>query len=164
MFCAIAFMAMIVPSTSTAQQVGVANPSSPIFQIRAMQEEFAEGMQRIEFAGTVLSMANEDVVNDSHIESMTVTRTETGLLLRVRFTPEGVERFSRMTQIQVGKRMGLLIGSRLVSAPTVAEPITLTTRGLDVGLILPESEVDSVVAVLEARFDPVPNGNGRRIY
>jgi preprotein translocase subunit SecD len=160
----IAFVAVLVPANAGAQQIGGANPSTPLFQIRAVQDEFSAGMQRTELSGTVLFMANEDVVNDSHIEFLTVTRTATGLVLKVQFTEEGAARLRQMSRIQIGKRLGLLIDSRLVSAPRGAGPLELTSRRMDVGLRLPENEVDSVAAALEVRFDEVPGYNGTQTF
>lgn len=121
-------------------------------------------MREVELSGRVLFMAPEDVVNDSHIEYVTVTRTPTGLMLKVQFTEEGAERFRQMSRIQVGKRLGLLINSRLLSAPRAAGPVELTTRRLDFGLVLPENEVEVIATALEARFDEVPEYNGSRTF
>jgi preprotein translocase subunit SecD len=93
------------------------------------------------------------VVNDSHIEFLRVVRTATGLQLSIQFTEEGASRLRQATGSNIGKRLGIFLGSRLVSAPTVRSEIGGPNRRAVAALPLAENEVDSVKAALEARFD-----------
>jgi preprotein translocase subunit SecD len=150
----IAFVAVLSPANAVAQEIDVADPGTPLLQIRVTQEEVGAGMQQMELSGDVLFVASEAVVDDSHIEFLRATRTATGLQLRVQFTEEGASRLQQTTRSQIGKRLGLLVGSRLVSAPMVRSEIGgLPSRRAVVALPLAENEVDSVLAAFEARFD-----------
>lgn len=101
---------------------------SVVLEIRLAEEEPGEGLTRMTmtaWGGTDAFYLHDEVLMDnSDIESASVTKWRDNPAVEILFTPQGGEEFARLTSDNVGKRMAIIVNGQLLTAPIIRASVT----------------------------------------
>lgn len=145
----------------------MAEPPKPAtFEIRAVLDEAGLDTEEMTFTVTLrngekgeaekLHIQKGALLDSSAIEDANAMNDPyAGHLIHVNFTDDGTKRFAEATRAHVGKRLAILIDGKILSAPTVREPITNGSAQISG---FGKEEAEKIAALLKAvtRRTPTP--------
>lgn len=152
---AAALLALTASGKTAAQRSGLqSDPNGPVIQIRLAQKTPAPGFSAMKELATdsVFYVAGRDIVSDSDIEYARAERRPGGLVIDVRFTPAGTNRLAEVGRDHRGGRIAILVDSRLVKTVVIADPRALSSGRAQIGLKLPEKDVEEIAESIAARW------------
>ncbi len=98
-----------------------------VLEVRTGSQTSAPGLTEMTVVGSdqKVYLSKEVVVTNGDVESSSVIQGESGRTeIEIVLTEAGAERFSRATESNVGKILGILVDGQLISAPRVQEKIS----------------------------------------
>jgi preprotein translocase subunit SecD len=116
--------------------------------------EPAPGRERIEYRGEVLYLAAAPLVSDVDFLDVQTFVRQDGLVLSVRCTQQGDERFEAATRQHVGRPLAVLAESEVRAAPVVQVGVRCTSA--QIGLEMPREAAESLAARIQQRW---PSGS-----
>jgi preprotein translocase subunit SecD len=107
--------------------------SGPVFQMRLVAEASSEGTEEMVVVGTGKETAQKEtlpvlkkvLIDQKDLKSARVNKDQLGRpQIEIRFTDEGKKRFAEVTRDSIGKRLAIVIGGQLYSAPKIMAEIS----------------------------------------
>lgn len=89
------------------------------------------------------------LITSKHIKSGEVKKSRGNNVVRIRFTPEGTQLFTRLTQDNVGKPLPILYNGLLLTSPTVASAITSSEMDIH-SPVATKAELEKIVHAFQA--------------
>lgn len=128
---------------------------TPTIELRIARISPAEGFVRMEGinAGQSAFVRRDNILSDAGIEDVTVTRTQTGLVLDIQLSTGASARLVQASK-NIGHqyRLAILVGSRLANVVPIVGPLSPSEGRFQIGLELPGAAADEIAALLAARW------------
>lgn len=118
------------------------------------------GLKPVRFEGQVIFMESDPILGDGEIAAVHSGRSAQGVVLDVHFTAEGAEELRKVTAENVGNRLVLMFGSKVVGVPVIRSRL----EGPRVQMPIPAASADEAEVIVErvrARW-PVQGREGGR--
>ena len=95
-------------------------------QFRLGENEPGKDLEEMMVSGTdrKIYLHKESIISNADIETASVQITNTGVGIGVTLTEAGGKKLAEITKDNVGKVMGIVVDSKLISAPVIHAPIT----------------------------------------
>ena len=105
--------------------VGVA-PDAPLLQFRLVDESGkADASLTDPSSGKALALRPEILLTEAHVRSAAPTQGEDGIwAVRLTLTPEGSERFSKITGENLGRQLAIVFDAKVLCAPVIRSRIS----------------------------------------
>jgi preprotein translocase subunit SecD len=116
---------MIVVLTVMGGCGGGPRDADPLsLEFRAAETEPSEGLvERAMWNGEVFYIAEAVLLDNRDVARALVAVRDGKPEVELFLTEEGARRWARATELRLGKRIGMLVDGRLISAPLVRQPI-----------------------------------------
>lgn len=102
--------------------------SGPVLQMRLVADASSEESEEMVVVGTgkeTLPVLKKVLIDQKDLRSVRVSKDQLGHpQIEIRFTDEGKKRFADVTRDSIGKRLAIVIGGRLYSAPKIMTEIS----------------------------------------
>ncbi len=120
-------------------------------EFRVAEDAPANGLSEMLFAqtGERFYLHDEVLVTQADVDSALVVTQAERSAVKLILTPQGTAKFAELTEQNIGKRCGVVLDGKLVSAPRIMAPI-LEGRMIVTGDFT-ESEANRIVRGLSAR-------------
>ncbi len=136
--------------------------SGPVFQMRLVADASSEGSEEMVVVGTGKEAAQKEtlpvlkkvLIDQKDLKSARVSKDQLGHpQIEIRFTEEGKKRFAKVTRDSIGKRLAIVIGGQLYSAPKIMTEISGGTAMISGGFSEQEAEelADRITQSLKKR-------------
>ncbi len=120
--------------------------------MRLAQESPAPGYEYLDTTKDGAGLyVGEDVLSDEDIVAVQIIHGDSSLVLGLEITEEAAAQSPRVTRDAVGKRIAVLIDSRLVSWPVIADGLAMMTH-IQLGLDLPRSDREEIISAVSTRW------------
>lgn len=105
--------------------VGCSGPRAGTLEFRIAEDEPGEGLEAMvhQESGKTFYLRPEVLIDEADIAAVKTISQNEGLSIDLRFTGAGRDKFLRLTEANVGKRCGMIVHGRLLSAPVIRAPI-----------------------------------------
>jgi SecD/SecF fusion protein len=122
---------------------------------QARQGNVPEGYQLKEYQDSQLLLSKEASLTGSDLVDSFVGFDSYGSpLVRLKLTSEGREKFAKVTEENVGKRLAILLDNKVMSAPQIREPILTGSAEITGNFSLDEARM--LTSVLNSGALPIP--------
>ncbi|MFC1732083.1 hypothetical protein ACFL6I_17370 [candidate division KSB1 bacterium] len=100
--------------------------SSVTLEFRPAQMQPSAGLteMHVRETGETFYLHDEAPITNADIDTAFVGFMNGEIMVDLRFTETGSEEFARLTETNVGKHIGIIVGGELLSVPRVNAPIT----------------------------------------
>jgi hypothetical protein len=152
----VAFFDFANGDQALAQTSGAgAAQQQPIIELRYGQHTPTPGFARMRSLSDRerdTYVAADNIVSDAGIERVHAKQTADGLLLDVELSEVARARLADATRTAGGRKIAVLVKSRLVGAVPVVSPIASQSRRITISLRLPPSVAAEAAASIAARW------------
>lgn len=134
--------------------------SAPLIELRLVHDDPVEGTLEVEHGGETLYVEREPLLSDADFQAVRPSVRDGELFLDMEVNAESAERLVAATGANIGRRMALLLESRIAAAPVIRSPIG--ARG-QAAIRLPPGEAERVAERIRTRWpepetEPGPDG------
>ena len=157
--------AVTVACATSRSGVGQSASPPPIIQLRFAQDSPAPGFVRtgwLDREGSVY-IADEILLADDGIEQVRISHSPDGLTLCTRMSADAGTRLMAATAQAIGRKLAVLIESRVATVTSIAGPIGGSAVPLLIGVPLRrgsnEELADRITARVTARWPPAPGNS-----
>jgi preprotein translocase subunit SecD len=104
---------------------GRSNDREVKLEFRIVETEPAEGLAEMTFPGTgeSLYLHDEILLSNADVDTARVTTLNGRPAVEVIMTEDGAKKFALLTRKNIGKRVGILVDGKLVTAPVIRSQI-----------------------------------------
>lgn len=121
----------------------------PVFQFRFAEEVSRPGLTPMSGPEGTFFVEPKIILSDVDIAMATSVRNAKQLLIHIRIKPEKAEYFRDLMEENIGRRMALLVGTRVVTAGVIAGGLGPSiTVGVELNALPPEAGSQMQQAIL----------------
>lgn len=104
---------------------GCAASNQVALEFRLAAEESSPGLEEMVFepTGEHFYLHHEVLLNQADVDSAAAVWREERWEVELFFTPEGAQKFAELTEQNLGRRCGMVLDGKLLSAPRIMAPI-----------------------------------------
>jgi SecD/SecF fusion protein len=121
---------------------------------QAIKGNIPEGYELKDYKGPILIHKNDSLTGSDLAQSFVGFDSYGIANVRLQFTSEGAGKFAKVTEDNVGKQLAILLDGKVMSAPSIREPILSGQAEISGDFSLDEAR--SVVSVLNSGALPIP--------
>ena len=130
---------------------GCSENEKATLEFRIAEDEPAADLTEMVFGptGETFYLHNEILVKQQDVESAGVVNQQERPAIELILTPEGAKKFERLTAQNIGKRCGMILNGKLLSAPIIRD--TISGGHAIISGIFTESEAEDIAKGLNKK-------------